>query len=387
VTPSRVPIVDLISVGGHRWAVPPARQEVDFPVAKGLAARLGGDHHVIVRAEFGGARAESDGRVIVHYLPADASTWSFARRASRRVRQLTRSAGAPTVLLTSDVAGALAALRAGSIAAVPLIVQVQGGVLDPGGEYGSRLKRMLIRAAMRTAVRRADAVRALNGRIADEAREAGARGRVEVIGSRVDGDQFAFRTPDPVGARDLRIGAVGALAAVKNHDVLLAAFAQLIAEYPDAALVLVGDGPRRAELERQTRALGVESRVSFVGTIPHRAMPELLRSLSIFVQASFSEGEPRAVLEAQAVGVPVVVSDIPAHRGIVADGLTGLVVSAHDPSEWVNAWRRVLDDATLYRKLAVAAGEQVRRERGFEVLLDRFADFIRSTSSHALRSS
>ncbi len=369
----------LVTIGGHRWVSPPENQELDFRVAQGLAERLGGEHHVIARAAKGqrGGKDRSD-RIVVHRLDGQ-STLSFARQARRIVRGLAGSLGENVVITTSDVAGALAVWRAP--APVPVVVQVQGATLDPGTEYGSVVKRFAIRSTMRAAVRRADAVRVLNAGIAEQARAAGARGPIAVIGSRVDIEQFSpapERAPGPP-----RLGTVGALLAVKNQAVLLDATADLAVDHPDVELVIVGDGPLREPLSARAVKLGIEARVKFVGRIAHGDVVDVLRSITVYAQPSFSEGEPRALLEAQAVGLPGVVSDIPAHRGIVGDEQTALVVPADDPAAWVKAFRRLIDDASFAAELGAAGRARVCAQHEFNALLDRFADFLRTTARRA----
>ncbi len=202
-----------------------------------------------------------------------------------------------------------------------------------------------------------------------------------MIGSRVDVEQFSPAAGN--AARGRRIGTVGGLLAVKNQAVLLDAMADLVPDQPDAELVLVGDGPLRSALVDRARRLGIDTHVKFTGNIPHRDVIEVLRSLAVYAQPSFSEGEPRALLEAQAVGLPAVVSDIPAHRGIVADEQQGVLVPTDDPHAWAKALRRVLDDRALGAQLGDAARRRVVGEHEFDSLLDRFADFLRTAARNA----
>jgi len=367
----------LITVGGHRWCSPPERQEVDFPVARGLADRLGGEHHVVGRSVPGDDGGDDrTGNVVVHRLAGAESAWSFARRSRALVAELASRLGPDVVVTTSDPAGALAMRR--PPARVPVVVQVQGSVLDPGLEYGSPLKRRIMRATMRRAVRNADGVRALNRFIAEQAEAAGAPGPIAVIGSRVDVELFspgAGAAPHPP-----RIGAFGGLLPVNNQRVLVEALAQIGGDHPDAELVLVGDGPLRAALVARADELGVRPRLTLAGSIPHGDVPDLLRGLTVFAQPSYSEGEPRALLEAQAVGIPAVVSDIPAHRGIVADGETALIVPADDSAAWAKAFCRLLEDHAYAAELGAAGRARVRAEHEFGALLDRFAGFLRDTA-------
>src|SRR5205085_2410845 len=91
------------------------------------------------------------------------------------------------------------------------------------------------------------------------------------------------------------------------------AVAELARRGVDAHLLVAGEGGARASLLERARRHGVGDRVDLRGRIPHDRMPDFLASLHAFAQPSFSEGEPRAVLEAMASGLAVVVSDLPAH--------------------------------------------------------------------------
>jgi glycosyltransferase involved in cell wall biosynthesis len=375
-------VTHLLSLGGHRWLLPPRRQEVDFPVAQGLAERLGGEHHIIGRSESDGTDTAHDGAVTVHTLSARLPLALFAPAAARVARRIIRDLGPDVVMTTSDAAGALSYLTRPRRSWPPTVVQVQGGLLDAGPEYGSRAKRTIIDRTMRRAVRRGDAVRALNARIAEQVRAAGCRNPVAIIGSRVDVARFQ-PPPQATPSDPPRIGAVGGMAEVKNHEVLIDAIAQLGAAGIKAELVLVGDGPRRAALAERARARHVADRVVFTGALPYSEVPEVLQSLSAFAQPSFSEGEPRALLEAQATGLATVVSDIPAHRGIVRSDVNGVIVPATDASAWADAFRVLIEHPDRASALGHAARASVCAEHEFETLLDRFAKLLRETASCA----
>jgi glycosyltransferase involved in cell wall biosynthesis len=104
------------------------------------------------------------------------------------------------------------------------------------------------------------------------------------------------------------VGHVGLFNAQKNHAVLLRAFAALLEQRPDARLLLVGEGPLRGEVETLVRRLGVEPQVHFLG--PRNDVPRLMRgAMDALVLPSRFEGLPRAALEAQAAGLPLLLSD------------------------------------------------------------------------------
>lgn len=101
-------------------------------------------------------------------------------------------------------------------------------------------------------------------------------------------------------------GHVGRLAPEKNHAFLLEAFARIRKELPDAVLLLAGRGPLESELREQARSLGLDGAVDFLGV--REDVPEVLRALDVFLLPSVKEGLALAAVEAQAVGLPCVLS-------------------------------------------------------------------------------
>lgn len=127
----------------------------------------------------------------------------------------------------------------------------------------------------------------------------------------------------------------------KGHDVLLDAFAILRATWPDVHLLLVGDGPRRPELEARAERLGVARAVRFLGD--RHDVPDLLGGADVFVLASETEGFGLCALEAMAAGLPVVATRCPAFEEFVVDGTTGDLVAPGD----ARALARTLHDLLL----------------------------------------
>jgi glycosyltransferase involved in cell wall biosynthesis len=106
--------------------------------------------------------------------------------------------------------------------------------------------------------------------------------------------------------------AVGRLTPEKGFDLLLEAFAALAAPYFGAELVIAGAGHRESNLKRQATALGIATRVHFIG---YQNPAVLFRHASLFVLSSRTEGLPNALLEAAGAGLPIVAT--PASRGLV----------------------------------------------------------------------
>lgn len=161
----------------------------------------------------------------------------------------------------------------------------------------------------------------------------------------------------------------------KALDVLLDALAQV--EGP--SLALAGDGPELARLERYAAELRLDGRVRFLGARSRAEVLELFRAADAAVLTSAWENFPHTVVEALAVGTPVVGTAVGGVAEIVRDGENGLLVPPGDPAAFAEALRRFLGDDGLQERLrasAVGSVEHLRPERVYgelEQILGRAA--------------
>lgn len=167
------------------------------------------------------------------------------------------------------------------------------------------------------------------------------------------------------------VGTVGRLHRAKDQASLIRAFARLLADVPDAALVLVGDGALRGELEQLARSEGVAHRVRLLGD--RGDVAELLRGLELFALPSLTEGYSVALLEACAAGLPIVATDVGGNCEIVRHGVNGLLVPARDIDALAAAMSRVLGDAALADAMARAGRAWVLAEGSLQRMRERYA--------------
>lgn len=142
---------------------------------------------------------------------------------------------------------------------------------------------------------------------------------------------------DPV-----RIVSVGRMVPVKNYRTLVEAFAKALDREPALELVLVGDGPERAALEDLAARLDVDDSVEFTGLVSRTEVYRQLAASDLFAICSHSEGFCVAAVEAMAVGLPVVVSDIGVFREVV--GSCGRFVSPTSTDEFASAFTDLATD-------------------------------------------
>jgi glycosyltransferase involved in cell wall biosynthesis len=147
----------------------------------------------------------------------------------------------------------------------------------------------------------------------------------------------------------------GRLTAQKSLEVALDALAGL----PGVALVLAGEGGERERLERHAAAIGLGGRVRFLGPLPRERVLELFRAADAAVLSSSWENFPHGVVEALAVGTPVISTAAGGVAEVVRDGENGLLTPVGDAAAFEAAIRRFLDDAPLRDRLRAAAAASV----------------------------
>jgi glycosyltransferase involved in cell wall biosynthesis len=182
-------------------------------------------------------------------------------------------------------------------------------------------------------------------------------GRISVIYNAFQPEAAEQETPLIPLTAGQRIITVCRLTPWKGVDGLLAALGGL----PDVGLVVVGTGPESARLQRLAEELGVAGRVYFAGQVPREQVGGYLRAADLFVLNSTYEGFPHVVLEAMAVGLPVVAADAGGSGELVQDGVSGRLVPPGDPLALRRAIAELLADRALAQRLAANARQHLAR--------------------------
>jgi glycosyltransferase involved in cell wall biosynthesis len=164
------------------------------------------------------------------------------------------------------------------------------------------------------------------------------------------------------------VGFVGALTRQKGVTILLEAMSRI---RESTRCLIVGDGPERRRLESHARSLGIDSRVEFAGTVPHHRIPDILRSLQVFVLPAVSlpgleERFGRVLVEAMASGVPVVASDSGQIPSVVGEG--GRIYPEGDPDALAEALEDILGNRAGAREMGSRARRRAVEHFSWEVV-------------------
>lgn len=294
---------------------------------------------------------------------SDAEALDHVRDFADGLRKRWSGAGRPDVVHAHGWVAGLAACAVARELGIPFVQSNHGLALS---ERRAGRQVHPARARLEKAIGRgSDAVLAGHSDEADEAVRMGVpRKKIAVVPYGVDAEQFAQTGPAmPRGDRERLVMVCRDLEA---GDVATAVRA--LAHIPDAELAVAG-GPAREDLENDpvvhrlrllAKELHVADRVIFLGRLPRRSVPKLLRTARLALCLSPHQPSPTAPLEAMACGVPVVATPAGGSADEVLDKITGLHVPAGRPVAIAREIRRLLAEETTLHGYSIAAGDRAR---------------------------
>ena len=160
----------------------------------------------------------------------------------------------------------------------------------------------------------------------------------------------------------------------KGHEVLLKAAARVIRRVPDVRFQIVGDGPRRQELEQQAATLRISAQVSFAG---HRDdVPAILAQSDIFAFPSFMEASPNAVIEAMAAGLPIVATRVGGIPEVIEHEHSGVLVPPGDDRALAAGILRLIERPDVATEAGHAARQAVEARFSFDRMVSEFQDLF-----------
>jgi len=310
-------------------------------------------------------RETAGGVEVVRLRPLPVPATRMAQRAAMllRIAQVLR----PDVVQGQSLScGALAAF-VGRVLGIPSVTYVQGLDLYESSPWARR-------TYIRWALRYSGAVAAVTEDLAARARSLVPR-PVSVIphGLRLRpthglSQEAARRSLDLLPEEPVVLYA-GRLLRIKGVHHLLGAFPRVLARFPLARLLIVGDGEERLTLQTSARRLGLGPRVAFLGSLPHEDVIRCMRAADVFVLPSLVESFGIVLLEAMSCGLPVVASRVMGIPYLVEDGVNGFLVPPTDEEALADRITALLSDPDLRARIA-----ERNRSKTTAYLMPRIAD-------------
>ena len=290
-------------------------------------------------------------------------------RAYRQLRRAIRDYRPEVVHTHSSKAGVFGRLAAWH-ERVPFITHTIHGL--PFHPYQSRAKNLLYVLAEKLAARNCHRIISVCDTMSRKAVEAGiaAPEKFCTVYSGMETDIFLnppqprefYRAQFGIAPGEIIIGKVARLFELKGHEELFAAFARIKDDFPQARLMLVGDGAWRGRLAERARALGIAERIIWTGLLHPQEVPQALHAMDILAHCSLREGLARVLPQALLCGRAVISYDIDGAGEVVIDGQTGWLLPPQDIDALERALREAIGDPTEAAARA-ARGRELWRAR------------------------
>ncbi|MFZ2649945.1 MAG: glycosyltransferase [Burkholderiaceae bacterium] len=256
------------------------------------------------------------------------------------------------------------------LARTPVAIHTVHGPYAPHGPgWVQSLKRLLRHSLERLVARGFRRVVAVSDSIRDYIpKTVGIRaGKLSTVRNGIVGAAVsAPRTPDT-----LSFITVGRLDAIKNHEMMIDAFARVAKALPQAHLTIVGDGPRRQAIDSRIEQLGLRSRVAMLGF--RTDVAELLARADVFLLSSRYEGISIALLEAMRAGLPTVATNVGGVPETVLAQRTGMLVEPGDTEAFAQAMRTLATAPDRRRAFGAAAQALQQQEFSLGAMLARYS--------------
>lgn len=295
----------------------------------------------------------------VRHIPLDLRRAVSAREdlaAARRFARIVASEQPELVHAHSSKAGAVARVARVAHPRVPVVYSPHGYAF--AGHFESERERSAYRLAERALAPAASRVVCVCEAEARLARSIGSSARVRVVhnGIAPPAEGPVDARIEALAARGPVIGALTLLRPGKGVETLIDAMPAVRARRPDAQLAIVGDGPGLQDLRARAQRLGVAESVSFVG--PTEEPLSALRGMTVFAHPSWAEAFPYVILEAMALGLPIVATAVGGVGEALVDADSGVLVAPRDAGALAGALVDVLDDP---RRMSTLGARALRR--------------------------
>jgi glycosyltransferase involved in cell wall biosynthesis len=305
-----------------------------------------------------GSSVDAVATSLIPHLGRQIHPWNDLLAFGEMYRQIRN--GRYTIVHTHSSKAGILGRWAARLAGVPIIVHTPHGHVFYG-YYGRALTSLFVILERLTA-RITDKIITLTEQGISEHvdRRIAPREKFISIHSGVDLTPYTELPPDPAAARKrfglsqdcLVVGSVGRFEPVKGYDILLRAAGLLRARQPKVQFLLAGDGEEAPRLKRLANELRIGDRVIFPGW--QQELPQVLSALDLFVLPSRNEGMGRVLVQAMAMGTPIVATRVGGIPEVLGEGEAGLLVAPDDPIELASAIERLLTDKDLARKIGEA---------------------------------
>lgn len=329
-------------------------------------------YHVLARATDQKFHLECEGKLWLHRMPFGKGNKTFALQQIL-LPYYVKKYNISIMIAQCSLLGGVAGVLCSRIFKIPILVEIHGkhyfDIMD-----SNKLVDKLLAKVIRWVYNNATCVRALNPLMKEMLEQRGINSNIIVVQNRADFNLFKPHKLSYDFSEKIKLIAVGSFVPIKGHLLLIEVVKKLKKEYSNLELILVGGGPLLSEYKAQTKN---DKCFRFFERLPQQEVVKLLKSADIFVQPSYSEAVPRSIIEAMAMGFPIICSDAGMTKGLIQDGYNGLVFPVGDKVILEKKLRILLESEQLRKELGTNAYNDALENYEWNKNFDKYREALR----------
>jgi glycosyltransferase involved in cell wall biosynthesis len=287
------------------------------------------------------------------------------------------------VFQASDAGGAFLALLASKFYKKKFIFEIQGDIFDYPNENGKILHSILVKFFSKFLAKKADYIRIVSPFLYDNLDKLNInRNKIFLVTPRCDTNLFNYKNIKADQPKQFINGKynllfVGNLIYAKGVDILLEAFALIEKEYPNVTLSYIGDGKEKYKLSKRAKDLGIDKKIIFFNRVDYKDIPIMMFYSDILVLPSREEGVGRVILEAMAMKLPVVASNVGGIPLIIENYKNGLLFESENAESLTRQIILLINDKKLAISIKNSAYQKFISNYEYEVSMKQFINMYK----------
>ncbi len=328
------------------------------------------EYHILARSETNKYNYSKEGNIHLHLIPRltkkskiffFTSFWMFWIIKKYKITHL---------LAQCSIIGGFTAILAGKFYKIPLMVEIHGE------EYFRFFeKNSLIVKIMKYTFDNANKIRSLNNEMTKKLEKYGILKNVIEIPNRVNLDIFNKQKNDFFISDNIKFISIGRFVWEKDYLNLIKVLHDSNINF---SLTLIGGGPLKSEYEKYIFENKLNSNITLIDWIEQKDMIDLIIESDIYIQSSVSEGMPRTILEAMALQMPIISTNVGSILGVLKNSKNSIIVNSNDKKELLDAIKLLISDDKLRKSIAIEAYQDVAKKYEWNKIFELYRNEIKS---------